>query len=349
MRRILLLVAILLMATAPAMATITVRAQQNAPTNALGQYTTAGRYCNIIDINYTCSAGEQVRAFALEVNLSPSFVITGVSDYKRGESVGPNNIGYGIFPGSFRNVLTPVDVNWADPNYSPIASTDDPDAAGSGLGTNRVILEMGSLYVGDANKPTSTGTLCRLTVRPLYRGADTNGFGASESNLNFTVNALRGGVVLEDGSSVAPTVVATNHLGVANKVSFPKTFPCWAPYTTQYNEWLAVWEPRCWSGWQVADANWRTQCWGDADNKAETLSKFRVYSSDYNKLVAGWAKKATLLRPLTDGLCCDFDHKSETLSKFRCYSSDYTILVNGWAKKETVLRPSPYGWCPVGQ
>jgi hypothetical protein len=80
---------------------------------------------------------------------------------------------------------------------------------------------------------------------------------------------------------------------------------------------------------------------GDADNKTETLSKFRVYSSDYNALVAGWAKKATLLRPGI-GMCCDFDHKSETLSKFRCYSSDYTLLVANWAKKETVMRP----WCP---
>jgi len=345
MRRILVIVAMLLLATVPAMATVTVRAIQNSPSNPLGQYTNsgvyAGRFCNIIDVNYTCSAGELVRAFALEVTLDNGFIISGVSDYKRGESVGPNNIGYGIFPGSFRTVLTPEDVNWLDPNYRPIASTEDPDAAGTGLGTNKVILEMGSLYVGEANRPGSTGTLCRLTIEPNRFDPILGWKGGAEATLTFAVNTLRGGVVLEDGSAVTPTVVASNGVGVANKFSVNKTFPCWNPYRNQYNEWLSVWEPRCWAGWQVADANWRVQCLGDADNKTETLSKFRVYSSDYNALVAGWAKKATLLRAGI-GMCCDFDHKSETLSKFRCYSSDYTLLVANWAKKETVMRP----WCP---
>jgi hypothetical protein len=341
MRRILLIVVMLLLATAPAMATVTVTAKQHAASNALGQYTATGRQCNMIDVTYSCGAGELVRAFALELTLDNGFVISGIDGYVRGES---NSVtpGYGIFPGSFRNVLTPEDVNWANPDYNPIASTDDPDAAGTGLGTNKVILEMGSLYVGDGNKPTSAGTLCRLTVTPKYRGADTNGFGPAEATMTFAVNTLRGGVVLESGASVTPTVVSQNASGVANKFSLMKTFPCWEPYRLQYNEWLSIWEPRCWSGWQVADANWRVQCLGDADNKTETLSKFRVYSSDYNLLVAGWAKKATILRTPVNGMCCDFDHKSETLSKFRCYSSDYSILVANWAKKETTMKV----WCP---
>jgi hypothetical protein len=294
-------------------------------------------------VNYTCSAGEAVRAFALEVSLDNGFIISGIDSYVRGES---NSVtpGYGIFPGSFRNVLTPENIDWQDLNYMPIASTDDPDAAGTGLGTNKVILEMGSLYVGDANKPGSAGTLCRLTVTPKYRGVDTNGFGPAEATMTFAVNTLRGGVVLEDGSSVAPTVVASNGSGVANKFSLMKTFPCWEPYRLQYNEWLSVWEPRCWSGWQVADANWRVQCKGDNDNRYEgTLTKYRTFTSDYTRLMLAWGKKATALK--NDNLmCADNDHKYEgTLTKYRAFTSDYTILTANWGKKETQMKP----WCPV--
>jgi len=347
MRRILLIVAMLLVATAPAMATVTVRAMQNSPTNAIGQYTTAGRVCNIIDVNYTCDAAESVRAFALEITLDSGFVISDINNFVRGES---NSVtpGYGIFPGSFRNFLTPDEIDWQDLNYMPIAPTEDPDAAGTGLGTNKVILEMGSLYVGDVNKPGSAGTLCRLTVTPLYRGVDTNGFGASESNLNLAVNTLRGGVVLEDGSSVVPTLVARSASGVAGKVSFNKIFPCWEPYRLQFNEWLSVWEPRCWAGWQVGDVNFRVQCKGDADNKTEGALKYRVYTSDYNKLIAAWGKRATQLRAGmgTDGnlMCADFDHKYEGALKYRVYTSDYNILIANWSKRETQLKP--YGPIP---
>jgi hypothetical protein len=338
MRRFLFIVAMLSLIAAPAMATITIRAQQHQPANVLGAYT-GGRYCNAIDVNYTCSAGERIRAFALELTLDPAsgFTFNKIDTFKVGESNATSK-GFGIFPGKFRDFIDPAAPNWADGNYNPIAPATDADATGTGLGTNKVILELGSLFVGDANRPASTGTLCRLYVDVNKPGL--TGFGPVSGNFTFGGNATRGGVVLEDGTAAAPTYSAIGR-AAAGVFSLQKTFPCWQPYDVQFNEWLIVWEPRCWAGWQVADANWRVQCLGDADNKTETLSKFRVYSSDYNALVAGWAKKATLLRAGI-GMCCDFDHKSETLSKFRCYSSDYTLLVANWAKKETVMRP----WCP---
>jgi hypothetical protein len=126
-----------------------------------------------------------------------------------------------------------------------------------------------------------------------------------------------------------------------------KTFPCWEPYRLQYNEWLSVWEPRCWSGWQVADVNFRVQCKGDADNKTEGALKYRVYTSDYNRLISAWGKRATQLRPGmgTDGglMCADFDHKYEGALKYRVYTSDYNKLIANWSKRETQLKP----WCPV--
>lgn len=343
MRRFLFIVAMLLLVAAPAMATVTIRANQHSPTNVLGQYT-GGKFCNAIDVNYTCSASERVRAFALEVTLADgNFTFSKIDTFKVGDSNTASK-GYGIFPGKFRDFIDPAAPNWADGNYNPIAPATDADAPGTGLGTNKVILELGTLFVGDANRPASTGTLCRLYVDVNKPGL--KGFGPVTCNFTIGGNATRGGVVLEDGTTVAsPTYVAQGRaaLGV---FSLQKTFPCWQPYDTQFNDWLSVWEPRCWAGWQVGDANWRVQCKGDADNKTQELAKYRVFGSDYNFLRNSWQLKATQLRAnpnLRATLCADFDHKKQELAAYRVFGSDYTVMMNGWQMKETQLRP----WCPV--
>lgn len=349
MRRFLLIVAMLSLVAAPAMATITVRANQHQPANVMGQYT-GGRFCNAIDINYTCSdpANEKVRAFALEVTLDPAsgFTFSKCDTYKVGESNATSK-GFGIFPGKFRDFIDPAAPNWADGNYTPIAPATDADATGTGIGTNKVILELGSLFVGDANRPASTGTLCRLYVDCNKPG--TTGFGPATCNYTFGGNATRGGVVLENGTAAAPTYVAQG-LTTAGVFSMPEKFPCWQPYDVQFNEWLTVWKPTCWTGWQAGSANWRNQCWGDADNKTEGFSSYRIYSSDLNFLRNSWTKAATLLRSnpnIRITLCADFDHKKEGFSAYRVYSSDLSRLRLGWAKTASQVRPAPYGWCPV--
>jgi len=283
-------------------------------------------------VNYSTD-GEKVRAFALEVTVDNGFRIASVFDYKRGESNAASP-GYGIFPGSFRTSLNPAEINWIEPNYSPVASTNDPDGAGTGVGTNKVILEMGTLYPTDApeaNKPGTSGTLCRLVIDP------NRACTPADCNLTFAVNTLRGGVVLTDGSTVVPTVVKTA------KFSFPDKFPCWSPYTLQYNQWLDVFRPDCWAGICAADGNfWDDQCYGDADAKYQGGSRYRVYTSDYNKLVANWKKKATSLK-VADDACADVDHKYQGGSKYRVYTSDYNILVANWKKKATQLQGAP---CP---
>jgi hypothetical protein len=327
------------------MATITIRANQHSPANVLGSYT-GGKFCNAIDVNYTCSdpANEKVRAFALELTLDPAsgMSFNKIDSFKVGESNTASK-GYGIFPGKFRDLIDAAAPDFTVANYNPIAPATDADAAGTGLGTNKVILELGTLFVGDANRPASTGTLCRLYVDVNRPG--NVGFGPITCNFTFGENATRGGVVLENGTKATPTYQAIGR-AAAGVFSLQKTFPCWQPYDTQFNEWLLVWEPRCWSGWQVNDANWRVQCRGDADNKTEALSKYRVYNSDYDALVASWQLKATQLRANPNPkatICADFDHKSEALSKYRVYNSDYDILVAKWQLKETQLKP----WCPV--
>lgn len=338
MRKILLIVAMLMIAVAPAMATITVNAKH------IGFPIKAGVSCSVCEVNYVCSAGEKVRAFALEVSVSNGYTITAIHDFNIGESnkvgygVATAHAGYGIFPGKFRDLINAADPNFSlDANYNPIAPVTDLDAPGTGLGTNKIIVELGSLYVGDNNAPPATGSLFRF---------DIMGPTGTATNITLAANVSRGGVVLEDGTTVAATL--NGHTGAG----FPDLFPCWQPYSVQYNEWLTMFKPKCWAGQFSGDANWRTQCWGDADGKFESpANKYRVYTSDYTKLLQAWAKKATVLRPGmgVDGnwMCADFDHKYESpANKYRVYTSDYTRLLSGWGKKETALRVAPWGWCP---
>jgi hypothetical protein len=340
MRKILLIVAMLLIAAAPAMAKVTVNARHT------GMPTKAGIPCTTCEVNYVCDNGEKVRAFALEITVDNGYTITGIRDFNVGESNKAPNTGrgYGIFPGKFRDFINAADPNWtADANYNPIAPVTDTDAPGTGLGTSKIIVELGSLYVGDNNAPQSAATLFRF---------DIMGPTGKTTNIGVAVNTTRGGVVLEDGNSL---VVGPTTLVLAGSTGgLTDTFPCYAPWTTQYSAWVDVFKPKCWSGTYLdpADANWRTQCWGDADGKYEgTGNKYRVYQSDYTKLLQAWGKKATALRAGmgVDGnwMCADADHKYEgTGNKYRVYQSDYSRMLYAWGKKETTLRPAPYGWCP---
>jgi len=169
-----------------------------------------------------------------------------VSDYNIAESNATKK-GFGIFPGKFRDFINPALPNWADGNYTPVAPDTDADASGTGIGTKKVILELGTLFVGDSNRPASSGTLCRLYVDPNRPG--TIGYGPVECNMAIAVNATRGGVVLEDGTTIVPTLVAQGKTALG-KFSLPEKFPCWQPFDSQFNEWIAVWKPTCWAGWQ---------------------------------------------------------------------------------------------------
>lgn len=208
------------------------------------------------------------------------------------------------------------------------------------MGTHKVILELGSLYVGDGNKPPSAGKLCRLWITPPRPGVS--------SNLSIAANTTRGAVVLEDGTAATTAFVARGLSG-AGQVNFPECFPCWMPYDTAYTEFMGNWKPNCWCGqYSATDSNGLRsfQCYGDADGKTEgSLTKYRVFNSDYTVLQNAWKKKSTQLRMLSNGFCADFDHKYEgSLTKYRVFNSDYSILVANWKKKDTQLKPT--GLCP---
>lgn len=106
-------------------------------------------------VNYECTAGEVVRAFALDVSVDTGQII-GISDYFRGLSTVENQ-GYGIFPASFRDNIT-VDpwnnINWNASEYTPLAvMADNPVDTLAGLNSSGVTLELGGFGIQTCRRP----------------------------------------------------------------------------------------------------------------------------------------------------------------------------------------------------
>jgi hypothetical protein len=144
-------------------------------------------------VRYQCTAGEVVRAFALDVTVDKGRIL-GISNFHRGPSAA-GNTGYGIFPASFRDHLTVSpsnSVNWNVAAYTPLAvPADHPGGTQPGLGSAGVTLEFGGLWdvATPAAIPGASGTLCALTI-------------SEEATVSVSANAARGGVV-----STNPVVV----------------------------------------------------------------------------------------------------------------------------------------------
>jgi hypothetical protein len=312
MKRTLLIVAMLLIA-APAMAvrTVSVRARQG------------GTPCSTVEVNYVCSGDANVRAFALDISVDNGCKIKAIRDFNRGVSTtkAPCIRGYGIFPGKFRDCpINPVDPCWADPNYNPI-SGNETDTGGTGLDTNKVIVELGALYSLDANSPTSSGVLFKLDVIPPHPAMDCNLF--------LALNSTRGGVVDINGDSFVKDTNLTL-VGNGTKVSFPDNYPCWQPYTTRYTDWVSMAKPPCWCPNTFGGNGY--QCDGDVDGIKSSLG-YRVYSGDQLIVASCWKMKYNnpLLNP-----CADVDHAKSSLG-YRVYSGDQTIIANNWKKKDSAL------------
>ena len=80
-------------------------------------------------VMYQCTAGEVVRAFALDVSVDRGQII-GISNFFRGESRA-GATGYGIFPASFRDRITVgagTNINWNVSGYTPLAVVGDRPA-----------------------------------------------------------------------------------------------------------------------------------------------------------------------------------------------------------------------------
>jgi hypothetical protein len=218
----------------------------------------------VVRIDYATDAN--VSAFALEVTVDNG-TISAVTDYHVGDCNATNK-GYGIFPANFHRYIDANNPNWNDPCYTPVAHASDQGAAGTGIGFNKVILEMGALYV-DGNQPALSGTLCKVTC-------------SADCNLSVAANALRGKVVLTDFNEVDPNVA-----------SFPVSvvIDCFPSCRSgEYAEWVSVGKPDSWCN--------SRQCYGDADGLENEYGpptppivpqpKAWVTSEDVTILIAGY-------------------------------------------------------------
>lgn len=116
---------------------------------------------------------DKVRAFGLEITVDNNAVITDVNEL---------DVGYWVHPGSVYILANAV--------------VDEGSAVAEGDKTSRLVVEMGSLYAAnDPLHPTAPGQ-----TQDLLKFRVVQGYAAS-STVTITENAIRGGVVMEDGST----------------------------------------------------------------------------------------------------------------------------------------------------
>jgi hypothetical protein len=140
----------------------------------------------VANINYQCTAGEVVRAFALNVSVDRGQIV-GVTNYLRGPST-LSAPGYGVFPASFRDnvvVSSGTNANWSAPAYSPLAVVADaPLDTLPGLNSGGVTLEFGAIWDPSlpSAAPAASGTLCTLLL-------------SQTANVTISPNLTRGGLL----------------------------------------------------------------------------------------------------------------------------------------------------------
>lgn len=131
----------------------------------------------VIELSYDSSEEPfPIRAFGLDITVS-SGIIT---------AVGNLNPHYCIYPGSIEISAEGEVLDYG----TPVASPTFPGTLG-GLGTSGMTIEMGSLYMGEANAPPATGVLLAFII-------------SAECDITVEENAIRGGVVFEDPDYDAP-------------------------------------------------------------------------------------------------------------------------------------------------
>jgi hypothetical protein len=270
----------------------------------------------VVKIDYSFSGGvdepNRVRAFALDVSVDSGATIDAISDYVTGESSQHSGRGYGIFPGSI-DLTDPENPGWGD----PVAPASDRGASGTGLGTDRVILEMGSLYAGgDPNAPASSGTLCRLSV---------GGNGAETATMTINGESIRGGekgVVLEEPPGDAPDSI---NLPTNCPLDFGGVQECMMEDHPDYGAWETAGKPDCWC--------YLRQCRGDGNGVWE--GPLPVASQDLDAFRLAFNNHFSLFAANPVWWCSDYDHvwegplpvASGDLGILRTYLNEHFSLV----------------------
>lgn len=131
----------------------------------------------VIELSYDASEEEvRVRAFSLDIRVSNG-IITSVGNFSPHYQIYPDS----IYIDDYGEI---IDLG------TPVCPPERPETLG-GLGTSGMTIMMGSLYIGEANAPPSTGVLLTFII-------------SAECGITIEENACRGGVVLEEPPFYAP-------------------------------------------------------------------------------------------------------------------------------------------------
>jgi hypothetical protein len=165
----------------------------------------------VANLNYRCTAGEVIRAFALDVRVDNGQIV-GVTNFFRGLSTATAQ-GYGVFPASFRDniaVTSGTNANWNVGGYSPLAVVaDNPAGTLPGLNSSGVTLELGAIWdpTIPAALPPASGTLCSLQL-------------SQTAHVTVAPNLSRGGIIASppdlvitsqfSGALVGPAITSTS-------------------------------------------------------------------------------------------------------------------------------------------
>ncbi|MHC4478524.1 MAG: hypothetical protein ACYTEL_23050, partial [Planctomycetota bacterium] len=134
----------------------------------------------VIEVSYDSAEEEmRVRAFQLDIRVS-SGIITSVGDFNRH---------YYVYPTSIVIDAEGEVLDWG----TPVAASGYPGTLG-GLGTSGMTIEMGALYIGEANAPPRVGSLLTFTI-------------SAACDITVEENAIRGGVVMEDPDYHPPVYI----------------------------------------------------------------------------------------------------------------------------------------------
>jgi len=307
---------VLLLFTAPAWAatTVIIDANQVVPGS------------NEVEITYEVVAPDVnlPRGFGLNITVTDGNIVDCIP-YMEGECTADvGNRGFGIFPGSI--VIDPA------PPQGEIIDYGNPAALpgaigtplGSGIDTNCITIELGSLYQ-EPNAPPLSGVLCTIVItKSCWVRIEGNAARCGEGSEPL-------GVVMEN-----PDEVPIITFGDCNAIVEEGPEDCFPSDNPAYDDWVAMGKPDCWCAPPYGSGY---QCDGDVDGATETLLKYRIYGNDVAILAANWKKKID--DPTLDP-CADIDHAYETLLKYRVYGNDVAIIAANWKKKDADLP----GDCP---
>ena len=165
----------------------------------------SGVDCNLVTVKYTCTAGEEVRAFAIKIAVTNQKFAVGSP-----QSVSTD---YYVYPGSIQFAVDSNGATYINDLGSPVAEQDP----------NGGVIEMASLYAAsDPNHPSAPGPgpANLLTFRVNANNAQT---------VTLSLDTKRGGIVLKD-----PNVTPSHNLPQALNVCSQNM--CWLCPTQTYGD-----------------------------------------------------------------------------------------------------------------